>query len=213
MPDDLGFAHRFVTPLQPQPPLTLLLLHGTGGNESDLLPLGAELAPEAAMISPRGKVLEAGAPRFFRRLAPGVLDVEDLALRAHELADFVERARSHYALEDSRIVAVGYSNGANIASGIMLLRPGLLDGAILLRPMVPFVPAELPDLSGTRVFVAAGERDPMVPRAETERLVALLGDAGADVEPHWHPGGHELGREEIEEAGRWLEREGFRRSA
>lgn len=213
MPDDLGFAHRFVTPLQPQPPLTLLLLHGTGGDESDLLPLGAELAPEAAMISPRGKVLEAGAPRFFRRLAPGVLDVEDLALRAHELADFVERARSHYALEDSRIVAVGYSNGANIASGIMLLRPGLLDGAILLRPMVPFVPAELPDLSGTRVFVAAGERDPMVPRAETERLVALLGDAGADVEPHWHPGGHELGREEIEDAGRWLEREGFRRSA
>ncbi|MBX6364110.1 MAG: alpha/beta hydrolase [Gemmatimonadetes bacterium] len=213
MAADLGFVHRFIAPLQPEPPLALLLLHGTGGDENDLLPLGAELAPEAAMIAPRGKVLEAGAPRFFRRLAPGVLDVDDLVARAHELADFVERARERYALEATRLVAVGFSNGANIAAATMLLRPRLLDGAILLRPMVPFVPTAPPDLAGARVFIGAGRRDPMVPVAETERLAAMLGDAGADVAVHWHSGGHELGSDDVEEAKRWLERGGFRGSA
>lgn len=213
MADDFGFVHRFIAPLQPEPPLALLLLHGTGGDENDLLPLGAELAPEAALISPRGKVLEAGAPRFFRRLAPGILDVDDLVARAHELADFVERAREHYALDDARLVAVGFSNGANIASATLLLRPSLLDGAILLRPMVPFVPSTRPDLSGTRVFIAAGRRDAMVTADETDRLAAMLRDLGADVALHWHEGGHELGRDDVEEAGHWLEREGFRRSA
>ena len=140
---------------------TLLLLHGTGGNEHDLIPLGRELDPTAALLSPRGKVLENGMPRFFRRVAEGVFDLDDLKKRTHELADFVVGASRHYRLAATHIVAVGYSNGANIATSMLLLRPEILHAAILFRAMVPFVPDNLADLSSARVWIGAGNQDPI----------------------------------------------------
>jgi phospholipase/carboxylesterase len=200
-----GFlTHRFVAGSGQEGGTTLLLLHGTGGNENDLLPLGRELLPGANLLSPRGKILEHGMPRFFRRLAEGVFDEEDLKLRTEELAGFIEEASKWYRLEPSKLFAVGFSNGANIAASLLMLRPDLLRGAVLLRPMVPFEPEALPDLSGIRIFVAAGELDQMVPRGNTERLVELLRDSGAEIQVRWQPTGHGLMREEVEEAKRWL---------
>jgi phospholipase/carboxylesterase len=209
-PEALGFTHRFV-PADPAPAAraggarpVLLLLHGTGGNEDDLLPLGRTLAPGAALLSPRGKVLEHGMPRFFRRLAEGVFDVPDLIARTHDLAKFVRAAVTHYDLEPARVVAVGFSNGANIAGSLLLLHPGLLRAAVLFRPMVPFEPDVLPDLKGTAVFASAGRTDPIVPPSNPERLAAMLREAGADVTLAWQTGGHNLTGLEVEAAGRWL---------
>jgi phospholipase/carboxylesterase len=208
--DELGFTHRFLA-ADPaiggrggRTPPVLLLLHGTGGNEDDLLPLGRTLAPGAALLSPRGKVLEHGMPRFFRRLAEGVFDLPDLIARTHDLAKFIRAAVTHYGLDSERLVAVGFSNGANIGGSLLLLHPGLLRAAILLRPMVPFEPDVLPDLKGTAVFVSAGRTDPIVPPSNSERLAALLREAGADVTLAWQPGGHNLTSPEVEAAGRWL---------
>jgi predicted esterase len=158
------------------------------------------------VLSPRGPVLEQGMPRFFRRLAMGVFDQEDLARRTDELAAFVAGAAATYGLDPARIVAVGFSNGANIAASLLLRRPGVLRGAVLLSPMVPFEPDVLPELAGTRVFVGAGREDAMVPAAQTERLATLLGDAGADVTVHWEPGGHAVAPGEVEAARAWLAR-------
>lgn len=199
---DLGFAHRFI-PGAPDKP-TLLLLHGTGGDENDLLPLGEALLPGAARLSPRGKVLENGMPRFFRRLAEGVFDVEDLRRRTHELADFVEAASAAYPLGDRGLVAVGFSNGANIAAAVLLLRPGVLSGALLIRPMVPLVPEPLPDLGGVPVLIHAGQVDPLVPAPQSEALAKLLGDAGASVDLRWIAGGHALTREDLEAGKAWF---------
>lgn len=203
--DDLGFVHRFV-PGDGTTRTTLLLLHGTGGDENDLLPLGATLLPGAALLSPRGRVLERGMPRFFRRLAEGVFDLEDLALRTDELADFVRRAAETYSVDAGRIVAVGYSNGANIAASVILKHPDLLVGGALLHPMVPFEPKEPPALSGVQVFISAGEMDPMVPGALTRRLEEILRGGGASVEIHWEPGGHNLVSGEVAAAQAWLAR-------
>src|SRR5690606_9766709 len=205
----LGFVHRYIPPAADGPAAggtTLLLLHGTGGDENDLLPLGRLLLPGAGMVSPRGKVLENGAPRFFRRLAEGVFDQEDLARRTNELAAFVRAAAETYQLDRDRIVAVGFSNGANIAASLLLRHPGVLRGAVLLSPMVPFEPEQLPDLSGTSVFIGAGRTDPLVPAELAERLADLLRQAGADVTLHWEPGGHAVTREEVEEARQWIAR-------
>jgi len=150
------FIHEFVPGTSSR---TLLLLHGTGGNERDLIPLGRELDPNAALLSPRGKVLENGMPRFFRRLAEGVFDLEDLKRRTNELADFVAAAARHYKLAADHIVGVGYSNGANIAASMLLLRPEIMRAAILFRAMVPLVPDTLPDLSSVRVWIGAGDQD------------------------------------------------------
>jgi predicted esterase len=199
----LGFVHRFV-PAKGDDPTTLLLLHGTGGDENDLLPLGRMLDERAAFLSLRGKVLEHGAPRFFRRLAEGVFDQEDLVNRTHELAEFVERATSEYDLDPGHIFAVGFSNGANIAASLLLLHPGLLAGAVLLRAMVPFEPETMPDLWGTPVYLAAGRSDTLVPPENTERLAELLREAGAEVTLDWQPGGHGIGRTEVEAARAWL---------
>jgi phospholipase/carboxylesterase len=199
-----GFKHRFVAGGEQEEGATLLLLHGTGGNENDLLPLGRELLPGANLLSPRGKVLEHGMPRFFRRLAEGVFDEEDLKLRTQELAGFVGEASERYGFDPGKLFAVGFSNGANIAASLLLSRPDLLRGAALLRPMVPFEPETLPDLSGVRIFVAAGELDQMVPKEHTERLVELLRSAGAEVQLRWQRTGHGLAREEVEEARLWL---------
>ena len=203
----LGFVHRFVPPT-PGTELaggtTLLLLHGTGGDENDLLPLGRSLLPGAAMLSPRGKVLERGAPRFFRRLAEGVFDQEDLARRTEELAQFIEAAATTYALERDGIVAVGFSNGANIAASLLLRRPGLLRGAVLLSPMLPYEPDTLPNLAGTDVFIGAGRTDPIAPAAQVERLAELLRKAGADVTVHWQNAGHTVTKDELDAAQRWM---------
>jgi phospholipase/carboxylesterase len=201
--EDLGFVHRFVPAEEVKSP-TLLLLHGTGGDENDLLPLGRMLDERSALLSPRGKVLENGMPRFFRRLSMGVFDEEDLVRRTHELAGFVQWAVSEYGLDPQRVFALGFSNGANIAASLLLLHPNLLAGAILLRAMVPFEPETPPDLSRTPVYLAAGRSDQMIPPENTEQLAQLLREAGAEVTLDWQPGGHGIGRAEIEAARRWL---------
>ena len=198
---DLGYAHRF---FPGESDVTLLLLHGTGGGEDDLVPLGRELAPRAAILSPRGKVSEYGAARFFRRLAEGVFDHEDLVFRTHELAGFIEAASKEYGFDPSKVVAAGYSNGANIAASLMLLHPGLLRAAVLFRAMVPFEPEEPPGLSGIPVFLAAGRKDQMIPPQNAERLAEILTEAGADLDLRWRDTGHALTYEEVAEAKDWL---------
>lgn len=200
MPD--SFIHRYVPGKAAAP--VLLLLHGTGGNENDLLDLGGSLLPDAARLSPRGKILERGMPRFFRRLAEGVFDEEDLIFRTHELADFVLAARKEYGLEGRPMVALGYSNGANIAASLFLLRPEILAGAVLLRAMVPLEPETLPALADVSIFLAAGKHDPIILADNTQRLAVLLEQAGAEVALHWTDGGHELHSEELALAKTWL---------
>ena len=201
MGEDLGFVHRFIPG---RGPLTLLLLHGTGGNENDLLGLGKALDPDAHLLSPRGKVLENGMPRFFRRLAMGVFDEEDLRARTLELAEFVDRAVGAYSLDAGNLVAVGYSNGANIAASLLLLRPDAVSGAALLHAMPPFEPESLPDLTGKPILLTAGRYDSMVPGDLAERLAGIYRDAGADVTLEWMPGGHELTQAEVQTAALWL---------
>ncbi|MCA1562868.1 MAG: alpha/beta hydrolase [Acidobacteria bacterium] len=197
------FTHRFEPASDPAAPV-LLVLHGTGGDENDLLPIARMLHPGAAILSPRGRVLERGMPRFFRRLAEGVFDQEDLRIRTIELAAFVTDATAHYGLDASRVVAVGYSNGANIAASVFLAHPTVLAGAVLLRAMVPFEPARLPDLAGKPILIAAGRRDPLIPQALTQRLAAILEQAGADLTVRWYDVGHELSPREIYEAAAWI---------
>jgi predicted esterase len=195
------FLHEFVHGNSSR---TLLLLHGTGGNERDLIPLGRELDPNASLLSPRGKILENGMPRFFRRLAEGVFDLEDLTTRTNELADFVTAAARHYHLAANRVIGVGYSNGANIAASVLLLRPEIMRAAILFRAMVPLIPDKVPDLSSVRVWIGAGDQDPIVPASETKRLAELLRRAGADVTIRFFNADHGLTSSEIETAGQWL---------
>jgi phospholipase/carboxylesterase len=197
----LDFIHRFVPGTASR---TLLLLHGTGGNEDDLLSLGRMLDRDAALLSPRGKVLENGMPRFFRRLAEGVFDQEDLIRRTHQLADFIRAAIATHRLDSANLIAVGYSNGANIAAALLLLEPGVLSGAALLHAMVPLVPETLPKLNGTPVFLSAGNQDPIVPRENTRELAALLRRAGAEVSVAFDDAGHSLSTEAIETTRRWL---------
>ena len=201
---DLGFTHRFIPAPEHGSSTTLLLLHGTGGDENDLLGLGRFLAPTAALLSPRGKVLERGMPRFFRRLAEGVFDLEDLQARTHELARFLDAATTAYGFDARRVVAVGFSNGANIAASLLLLHPAALAGALLFHPMVPLVPERQPDLTARSVFIGAGRADPLIAAAETERLAAMLRDDGADVTLQWQPGGHALSQAEADAARDWL---------
>jgi phospholipase/carboxylesterase len=195
------FIHEFVPGSSNR---TLLLLHGTGGNERDLIPLGRELDPNASLLSPRGKVLENGMPRFFRRLAEGVFDLEDLKKRTNELTDFVAAAAQHYGFASDKVVAVGYSNGANIAASMLFLRPEALRCAVLFRAMVPLVPESLPDLSSVCVWIGAGDQDPIVPASETKHLVELLRRAGADVTIRFAKAGHGLTNDDLEAARHWL---------
>src|SRR5207248_10789560 len=183
---------------------TLLLLHGTGGNERDLVPLGHDLDPDASLLSPRGKVLENGMPRFFRRLAEGVFDLDDLRKRTNELADFVIAAADHYKIDNRKIVAVGYSNGANIAASMLLLRPEILTAAVLFRAMVPLVSETMPSLNSKRIWIGAGSHDPIVPASNTKELAELLRSAGADVTIRFFQSGHELTSDDIDLAREWL---------
>jgi phospholipase/carboxylesterase len=188
------FIHRS-EPGQGRP---LLLLHGTGGDEEQLIGLGRMLAPEAPLISPRGKVLENGSPRFFRRLSEGVFDEEDLRARARELAAWVD------SVAEQPPIAVGFSNGANIASAVLLQSPHTLAGAILIRAMVPFKVADPPDLSHARVLILAGLADTTVPEGQPDELAELLRRSGANVTLAWQPAGHQLGGGDIQAARDWL---------
>ncbi|GAA5125878.1 alpha/beta hydrolase [Luteolibacter yonseiensis] len=200
------FIHRFVPAsggnVATSP--TLLLLHGTGGNEDDLLQLGHSLAPGANLLSPRGKILENGMPRFFRRLAEGVFDEVDLLRRTQELGDFVIAAAKEYGFSPETITAVGYSNGANIAASLLLLRPGILKNAVLLRAMVPLTPTKAPDLTGTRVFLASGLSDPILPIDNARTLGKMLRDAGSELTHLEINTGHQLTSGELDTARTWL---------
>ena len=203
---DLGFIHRYIPATQPGKP-PLLLLHGTGGDENDLIPLAVQLSPGSAQLSPRGKVTENGMPRFFRRLAEGVFDLADLKVRTAELADFIAAARMAYGIEAP--VAVGFSNGANIAAALLLTRPQVLHGAVLLRAMLPFEPEPLPDLAGKPVLLLSGSNDTMISAAGRERLAAVLQAAGADLVYKVLPTGHNLTQNDLNLAAQWLKEFGL----
>ena len=194
-----GHAHRYVPPSGGER-RTLVLLHGTGGDESDLLPLGEMLAPGAGLLSPRGTVLENGAPRFFRRIAEGVFDVPDLHARTAALVEFVHAAGERYGFDLDKVVAVGFSNGANIAASVLLSWPQVLADAVLFRPMMPFVPDRPVRLDGVGVFIGAGRTDPVVSKEQPEQLAELLRSCGARVTLVWQPGGHSLGRADVASA-------------
>jgi predicted esterase len=200
----MDFIHRFVPAEHSSSRSVLLLLHGTGGNENDMVPFGRDLDPSAALLSLRGNVLENGMPRFFRRLAEGVFDEEDVVRRANELADFIPAAAAKYEFDPATLTAVGYSNGANIAGAVFLLRPGVIKSAVLLRAMVPLTPAALPDLAATRVMICSGTRDPIIPLENAKRLTAMLRDGGADVTLRLEDAGHQLVFAEIAAAKEWL---------
>jgi predicted esterase len=200
----MDYNHRFIPSQETPPARVLLLLHGTGGNENDMIPLGRDLDPAAAILSLRGNVLENGMPRFFRRLAEGVFDEEDVIRRAHELADFIGKAAAQYEFDPQRLTAVGYSNGANIAAAVLLLRPGVLSRAILFRAMVPTTPATQPNLAGTRALICSGKHDPIVTVENVERLAATLREAGGDITLRFEDAGHQLVFAEIAAAKKWL---------
>lgn len=217
----LNFKHRFIpSPLKQHSTdnsnqkqriqddnqsLTLLLLHGTGGNEDDLIPVGQMLSSSASLLSPRGKVLENGMPRFFKRLAEGVFDLEDLKFRTKELADFVKEASNTYSFDLNKTIAVGFSNGANIAASILLSYPETIKGAILFRAMVPFIPTTLPKLSDKKVLLSAGKFDPIVSKSQIEELLNILQKSGAEVTLMWQQSGHNLIQTDIVNAKEWLE--------
>ena len=202
MDTSLSFIHRYEAAARVGSP-PLLLLHGTGGDEDDLLPIGRMVSPGSALLSPRGKVLENGMPRFFRRLAEGVFDEADVVRRAHELADFVAAARKSYGIAPP--IALGYSNGANIAAAVLLLRPEALAGAVLLRAMVPLTAAPRAQLAGKPVLILSGAMDPIAPAENAARLAAVLKKAGAAVEQRTLPAGHELSQADIATTRTWLE--------
>jgi phospholipase/carboxylesterase len=184
---------------------TLLLLHGTGGDERDLLPLADMIEPDASVLSVKGNVDENGMARFFARLREGVFDEEDLVFRTKELNEFIDESANNYGFDRQNIVALGYSNGANIAASLMYHYKDALKGGILFHAMVPRRNVKLPDLSDALVFIGAGKRDPLIPMQETMELVKNLQDARAQVTEFWTEGGHELRREEVDEAKRWFE--------
>lgn len=198
----LSVKHIFKRGANPEGP-TLLLLHGTGGDEHDLLPLADTIDSAASVLSVRGNVLEGTMSRFFRRVAEGVFDEEDLVFRTTELKEFVDKASRDYGFDRAQVVAVGYSNGANIAASMLFHIPGSLMGAALHHPMVPRRGIELPDLKGVAVFIGAGRNDPLCPAQESEDLQALLEGAGATVAMHWENSGHRLTATEVQAAAAW----------
>lgn len=201
---DLTYQHLFEPATEAgRPPL--LLLHGTGGNEHDLVRLGRMISPGSALLSPRGDVNEGGALRFFARLAEGVFDPAEIERRTHALADFVAAATVKYGLDSRRLIAVGFSNGANVAATMMLLRPDVIGGGILYRAMVVLDRAAAPfTLTGRRVLLANGNVDPLVPPGHPERLATLLRAGGAEVAVESHPASHQLTARDVALAQAWL---------
>lgn len=192
--------HQFI---QGTKETTLVLLHGTGGTEQDLIPLAKELSTEANILTLRGDVIENGMSRFFRRHAEGVLDLEDLKKQTERFLQFLDEAATEYGVDRDKMIPLGYSNGANLI-GSALYRQPAFTASLLFHPMVPDRSLTLPDLAGTNVFISAGERDPICPKTETEELTTTLRNAGADVELFYHSGGHELRMEEVEAARTWI---------
>jgi phospholipase/carboxylesterase len=218
---NLNFIHRFIPSsknseekydnysndkdnLISKNPATLLLLHGTGGNEDDLIPLGRLIYPNANLLSPRGKVLEHGMPRFFKRLAEGVFDIEDLKFRTQELAKFVNEASLQYSFDLSKTIAVGFSNGANIAASLLLLYPQVIAGAVLFRPMMPIIPNNLPNLSEKKIVILSGQYDPIVSKKQAEDLFSLLKKTDTKVTIQWQESGHEITQDDVQIAKKWL---------
>ncbi|MHB8567536.1 MAG: alpha/beta hydrolase [Nitrososphaerales archaeon] len=195
------FTHKFL----PSGRRIFLALHGTGGDENDLIPLAKEIDEKASILSPRGRVLENGMPRFFRRFAEGVFDIEDLKFRTQELAEFVVASSREYKFQLSDVIALGYSNGANIAASLLLLRPDVLSSAILFRATLPLEAETLPDLSGKKVFISAGKYDQLIPGEGTIRLEELLKKCHAQVELHWQESNHGLVSQDVIDAKRWLQ--------
>lgn len=202
---ELSFKHLYQPPSQ-EDSLTLLMLHGTGGDEESLLPFAQALRPTAGILSPRGKVLENGLPRFFRRFEEGVFDLEDMKLQTEDLAAFVKDASTRFGFDSSRVFAVGYSNGANIAASLILRDPEVLAGAVLFRATLPFEPANPPEADGKPILICAGIEDPYAPRDKVERLIEVLEAGGATVSVNWQAGGHSLASAEIDMAAGWLQR-------
>ncbi len=200
---DLGLVHVYQPAGKAGCP-TLLLLHGTGGDEHDLLPLVPMLLPHSGALSPRGKVLEHGMPRFFRRFAPDVFDLDDLKARTEELATFVGASANLYGFDPHNVIAVGFSNGASIAANVLLSKPDLLRTAVLFRAAAPMEPEVLPDLSAMHVYIGGGRHDEMIESNKTEHLTDLLRQAGADVTLRWDAGGHALTKEAIDNAREWM---------
>jgi phospholipase/carboxylesterase len=203
------FAHRYIGSSHPHEH-TLLLLHGTGGDENALVQIGQQLVGGARILSPRGKVLENGMPRFFRRLAEGVFDHEDLVARTHELADFIQSASEAYQFSLSSVIAVGYSNGANIAASLMLLHPDLIQRAVLFRAMLPFQPETPPNLTDGNVLLLAGRDDNLIPAASVKNLATMFINAGASVALNWQPTDHRLTSNDISAAQFWFVRQPIR---
>ncbi|WP_420966674.1 alpha/beta hydrolase [Bradyrhizobium sp. B120] len=201
MTDAPSFVYRFEKAGKADAP-PLLLLHGTGGDESDLLQFGAMISPGSALLSPRGRVLEHGMPRFFRRLAEGVFDEQDVRKRALELGAFVEDARRRHGI--AAPIAVGFSNGANIAAALLLMKPDVLAGAVLLRAMVPLSDPPKARLDGKPVLILSGQADPIVPASNAARLSAMLADAGAKVILRTLPAGHQLTQVDVSLARDWI---------
>lgn len=202
-----AFQYRWVPSKRtPASPRTLLLLHGTGGDENDLLPIGEILDPAANLLSPRGRIDENGANRFFRRIREGVFDLENMKKETEALAAWLRLAAVEHAFDLEQIYAVGFSNGANMGASLLLRNPELLRGGFLMRAMVPFEPETPAALMGTRVLIASGEFDPLVSHDQAERLAAILVQGGADVEHLWLPVGHNLTRQELDHAHEWLQR-------
>ncbi|MHB2036425.1 MAG: alpha/beta hydrolase [Nitrososphaerales archaeon] len=201
--NDLGFTHNFI-PGQDDDGRILLLLHGTGGNEDDLLTISQMIDERATILAPRGKVLENGMPRYFMRLAEGIFDLEDLKFRTNELADFVINASKKYSFDMRSVVAIGYSNGANIAASLLLIRPESMKRAILFRTMIPLIPEKLPDLSEKKVFISGGKFDSQIPQKKTIELKGMLEEAGAEVKMNWEESDHALVRNDIVKARSWL---------
>jgi predicted esterase len=207
---DLRFVHKFV-PAQSgsSHAATLLLLHGTGGDGDELLPVGNNLWPGAALLGVRGSVLENSAPLSFRRFAEE--GIEDLKFRTDELAHFISAASKRYGFSPRRLIVVGYCAGANIASSLILLHPHHLAAAVLFRAEVPFVPSLIRDFSHISVFIGAARLDPTIPWGQAEELASVFESGGADVTISWHQGGRELGEDDVQAAKKWLSREGLRK--
>ncbi len=203
-PSEVAFTYEYLPPRDEQNRVTLLLLHGTGGSQFDLIPVGERLYPTAGIVSPLGRVSENGMARFFRRLSPGVFDLDDLRFRTRELSEFLAHAAEKHKFDPAKIVAAGYSNGANMAASLLLLAPQSLKAAVLFRPMVPLVPSPLPDLTGVQVLISSGRRDEIVAPEEAVRLAELLHESNATVSIHWAEAGHGLISQEIAYAREWL---------
>ncbi len=198
-----GYDYRFEEGSDPKGPV-LLLLHGTGGNEHDLIPLARLVAPTSHVVSPRGNVSENGALRFFRRLAEGVFDMEDLAKRTADLLRFLSAAGERHSFPPDRVIALGFSNGANIAASMMLTQPSQLRRGILVRAMVPFEPATPPMMDKSSALILAGKTDQMIPATQTERLAELMRACGAKVELKWQDSGHTMIQPDVNDARAWL---------